>query len=334
VRRGDVAVTPVFDDAGEPRYLIGSVRDVTEQHRELSERLQLATRGAKIGVWCWYVRDDRLEWDEQMHLLYGRAAAEHDGSYAAWKSRVHPDDFPRVEQLLQAALRGDAAFDTEFRVVWADGTVRHVKTNAVVQRDAEGAAVRVVGTNWDITSATLAQQALRVAKDAAEAATRAKSRFLAEMSHELRTPLNAILGYGQLLRGAPLADEHRHGVDAILESGTQLLGLLRASEKQLAGSFDGADAMAEIRRSLEPRPAATSDIAPDVAGLAAIVPELPAELVEQLRDAALQARATRVAVLAQEARVHSEAAATRIERLAAGFRYDALLTALGQGRQP
>jgi PAS domain S-box-containing protein len=334
LRRGDVAITPVFDDSGQPQYLIGSARDVTEQYRALSERLQMATRGAKIGIWCWYVEDDRLEWDEQMHLLYGRSAAEFGGDYAAWKGCVHADDLPRVEPLLRAALRGDAEFDTEFRVVWADGSVRHVKVNAVVQRDDRGAAVRMVGTNWDITSARCAQDALRAAKEAAEAANGAKSRFLAAMSHELRTPLNAILGYAQLLRGAGLADEHRHGVEAILESGSQLLELLRAGERQLSTGFESPQATAELFRSLGPRPSSPSDVAPDVEVLATLVPQLPPELVEQLRDAALQARAARVAVLAEQARAHSEAAAARIERLGAGFHYDALLTALEQGQAP
>jgi signal transduction histidine kinase len=65
------------------------------------------------------------------------------------------------------------------------------------------------------------------AREAAEAANRAKSLFLANMSHEIRTPLNAILGYSQiLLRSAELAGKQRHAVETIDRSGRHLLGMI------------------------------------------------------------------------------------------------------------
>ena len=68
---------------------------------------------------------------------------------------------------------------------------------------------------------------LEVAKDAAEAANRAKSVFLANMSHEIRTPMNAVLGYtGVLMRSQDLPAEHRHSVEIINNSGNHLLALI------------------------------------------------------------------------------------------------------------
>ncbi|MEZ4657252.1 MAG: ATP-binding protein [Caldilineaceae bacterium] len=70
-------------------------------------------------------------------------------------------------------------------------------------------------------------QQLAAARDAAEAANRAKSTFLANMSHELRTPLNAILGYAQLLQSPSAArGKERTGLDTIYESGQHLLALI------------------------------------------------------------------------------------------------------------
>ena len=70
-------------------------------------------------------------------------------------------------------------------------------------------------------------EALTLAKDAAEAANRAKSVFLANMSHELRTPLNAVLGFSSLLRSAPdMAETHRKTLDIINHSGEHLLTLI------------------------------------------------------------------------------------------------------------
>lgn len=79
----------------------------------------------------------------------------------------------------------------------------------------------------DITKMKNTEKALEQAKLAAEAATKAKSAFLATMSHEIRTPMNAVLGYTQLLkRDRSLTPDQRHKIDAILASGEHLLTLI------------------------------------------------------------------------------------------------------------
>jgi PAS domain S-box-containing protein len=93
---------------------------------------------------------------------------------------------------------------------------------------------------------------LRLAKESAEAATRAKSEFLANMSHELRTPLNGVLGYAQLLQRDPtLNATQRDALEAILRCGSQLLDLINDVldlSKIEAGRLDIEEAPTDLRK--------------------------------------------------------------------------------------
>jgi signal transduction histidine kinase/ActR/RegA family two-component response regulator len=96
----------------------------------------------------------------------------------------------------------------------------------VERRTAEGGTVTTI---WDVTDEVEREDALLQARATAEAASSAKSEFLASMSHELRTPLNAILGFAQLLKfdkKMPLPDRHRERIDHVLKGGEHLLRLI------------------------------------------------------------------------------------------------------------
>jgi signal transduction histidine kinase len=107
-------------------------------------------------------------------------------------------------------------------------------------------------------AAQAAHEALRRAKDDAEAASRAKSEFLATMSHELRTPLNAVIGFSEMMLGeihGPLGEERYRGYAAdILESGTHLLGIINDIldlSKAEAGKLELAEVVLDPRAAIE-----------------------------------------------------------------------------------
>jgi signal transduction histidine kinase/CheY-like chemotaxis protein len=113
----------------------------------------------------------------------------------------------------------------EYRLRHADGSWRLVEAIASNQLDNPDIAGIVVNAH-DITERKRAEDAVRLAKEEAEQANRAKSAFLSRMSHELRTPLNAIIGFGQVLELDALDPGQEKAVAHILKAGRHLLKLI------------------------------------------------------------------------------------------------------------
>ncbi|MDF1684380.1 MAG: PAS domain-containing protein [Legionellaceae bacterium] len=114
-------------------------------------RLDLATQSAQIGVWEWNIKTNALIWDDRMYKLYGIKKEDFSGAYDAWAKGVHPDDREEAVNNLQQAQRTKQRFNTEFRVVWPDKSVRYIRAFGQVNCDETGASISVIGVNWDIT---------------------------------------------------------------------------------------------------------------------------------------------------------------------------------------
>jgi PAS domain S-box-containing protein len=136
------------------RVMMTSIAKLKQRELELAataERLALATRAGGVGIWDYDVVNNRLTWDAQMFRLYGITNSSFGGAHESWQAGLHPEDRQRIDEEVQLALRGEKEFDVEYRVLWPDGTIRHIHACAVVQRDVSGQPLRVIGTNWDIT---------------------------------------------------------------------------------------------------------------------------------------------------------------------------------------
>lgn len=125
------------------------------------ERVQLAAKAGRVGIWRMDLSTGALEWDEMMYTMYGLDPTTAEEGYARWRNRLHPDDLEAAEAAFQAASRpGGAPFDTEFRILRAnDQATRYIRALATVLRDEHGQTTQVIGTNWDITDQKTAAQA-------------------------------------------------------------------------------------------------------------------------------------------------------------------------------
>ena len=232
--------------AGQPTHMLGTIQDITEQKafeqilNDTILRLDLATRSGSIGVWDYHIRENKLVWDKRMYELYGYTVENFPGAYEAWTTRLHPEDRSHAQALLQAAIDGHGRFDTEFRLILPDQSVRHIKASADILKDERKRPVRMIGINYDITERKAAEAKLEQAARDMEtrnqelgeahkkslAATKAKSEFLASMSHEIRTPMNAIVAMADLLQETPLSTEQQEYVGRFSRAATSLLDLI------------------------------------------------------------------------------------------------------------
>ena len=190
-----------------------------------------------------FIKARVFEWvNPRMTVIFGRTQAELQGR-STHLIYANDEEFARIGQVAYPSMANGGLFESEQLCARPDGTEfwSQVLGKALDPGDPEAGSIWIFD---DITARKRTEKELRIyrenleelverrtaelreAKEAAEAATEAKSIFLASMSHELRTPLNAILGYAQLLTRSAADPESRDNLQRIHRAGEHLLGLI------------------------------------------------------------------------------------------------------------
>jgi PAS domain S-box-containing protein len=121
----------------------------------VNERAVLATEAGGVGIWEWDIATDQITWDARMFQLYGMLPDSQPVTYAFWTNHLHPNDRVATERAIRATVDDNRRFDAEFRIVWDDGTIHHIRANGQGRQHPDGRTVGVVGTNWDVTEQRL-----------------------------------------------------------------------------------------------------------------------------------------------------------------------------------
>ncbi|HEX2871989.1 MAG TPA: ATP-binding protein [Polyangiaceae bacterium] len=198
------------------RALLGELEESERRFRDLALRAPVGIYRCDLNARCTFANE---EWCQ----LAGISAEEAQGS--GWALALHPDDRERCQKLWQKASLLGTEWEAEFRFLHKDGTIRWVYSRAAIVLGEYGASERV-GMTMDITARKQAEESLTRSKELAEAATRAKSEFLAKMSHEIRTPMNGVLGMLELALETPLQPDQKDYVDTAHASAANLLGII------------------------------------------------------------------------------------------------------------
>lgn len=159
------------DQQGDFSGILEINRDITSQKQiekeiiRLNERISTATRSAQVGIWELDIVNNSLILDHQMYALYAIDKKDFSSVYEVWLNRLHPDDQASTHSIVQQAILGEKEYDTEFRIVWPDGTVRWIKAAGQVFFDENNSPLRMVGINFDITERKKAEDQLRISEE-------------------------------------------------------------------------------------------------------------------------------------------------------------------------
>ncbi|MEG4858947.1 PAS domain-containing protein [Microcoleus sp. K1-B6] len=205
-------------------------QQIQETLRQSEERYQLTLESVNEGIWDWRIQTNAIYFSPQWKAMLGYQDSEIVNLFSSWETLVHPDNLHPILDSLEDYLKSgtNEPYSWEFQMRHKNGSYRWILSRGrVVERDAEGQPLRLVGSHTDITDRKQAEIELQIAKEAADAANKAKSEFLANMSHELRTPLNGILGYAQILmRSKNLDHQEVSSLKIIYQCGSHLLTLI------------------------------------------------------------------------------------------------------------
>ena len=224
-------ICPWRDGDGEVGGLIMTSHDVTamvealERSERSQERLTLAMEIADIQVWELDYRRHELIKMGADDTFFTEQTTYEELAADIW-STLDPRDVARVQADWDRHINEGAPYRPEYRVVRADDKEVWVQGAMRCLTDDRGQPLRMIGAIQNITERKTSERALVKAKEEAEAATLAKSAFLATMSHEIRTPLNGVLGMTQAMARSELTDQQRERLDVVRQSGEALLSIL------------------------------------------------------------------------------------------------------------
>jgi PAS domain S-box-containing protein len=151
----EIGLNPI--KLNDKTLILASIYDISErlnlekEKKELAFRFELAMRAGGIGLGEYDIVNKTMLWDEQLYLLYGAKKENGENAYEIWRARVHPEDMDRIDSEIQNAINERKEFNSDFRVIWSDGSIHYIHALAKIFNDESGNPTRLVGTNYDIT---------------------------------------------------------------------------------------------------------------------------------------------------------------------------------------
>ena len=219
------------DSQGRALHFISVIEDITErraletQRTDGERRTNLALDAGEMGTWELDLATHRAVRSLRHDQVYGFSTLQREWGSKNFLACVVPEDLSTAHRAYAEALR-TGIYRLDCRIRWPDQSLHWISAQGRVERDAQGTPARIVGIVKNTTEQKRAEAELRTAKEAAEAANKAKNEFLANISHEIRTPMNGVMGMTDLVLDTELTFEQREYLRIVKSSADALLTVI------------------------------------------------------------------------------------------------------------
>ena len=196
---------PVKNKLGEIVEIVGAAADITD--RAYAERalkrsefyLAEAEKISRTGCWARNTTTGELFWSQEEWRIFGLDPKKTEISYQVFLHLIHPDDRLSVEMISADAVRSGKPYDIPYRIIFNDGSIRHLHMVGNPVFDEFGQVKEYVGVTTDVTDRKRAEVALQEAQSelARVARLTTMGEFAASIAHEINQPLAAIVSQGQ-----------------------------------------------------------------------------------------------------------------------------------------
>jgi PAS domain S-box-containing protein len=283
---------PLRNASGKILKWFGSNTDVDDYKRSgeslrlSEERGRLAQQAAGIGMFEWNIQTGVNIWTPELEAMYGLKRGEFGKTQQNWEQLVHPEDRAAAVRRVEHAFETSSPVESEWRVVWPDGSMHWIVGRFQVFKDDAGNPHRLIGVNLDITTRKNAEDEIRRLNENLEAvvqertaqlsvANRELEAFSYSVAHDLRAPLRGMSGFAGIL-----LDNYKDKLDA---DGIESLHKIQGNARLMGQIIDALLSLARVTRSeLHRAPTDLSALARSVAGqLGASEPGRVAEIVVQ-----------------------------------------------------
>ncbi|MBP7653660.1 PAS domain S-box protein [Candidatus Dependentiae bacterium] len=222
----------------EKGYFIAVFDNITERkqiQQELisaNQRLKLATSSLNLGIWDWDIKNNVLLWDDRMYEIYGISKITSKPNFEIWKNSIITDDRETALDITKKAIESQYEYDTEFRIQLPDGNIKNIKANAIIIRDDDGTASRMIGLNQDITDLKHLEEQLRQSQK-----MEAIGQLAGGIAHDFNNILSIIYGNCVLMQMELENNKFKDIIDSILTASKRAANLtgslLAFSRKQI-----------------------------------------------------------------------------------------------------
>jgi PAS domain S-box-containing protein len=185
---------------------------ISEELLQHDELLRIALEVNGMGLWVWDLLEGTAYRSGQMYRIAGCEAGSIDPVPEAWLQLVHPEDAESVRNAWEETRATGKDYQIQYRVLWPDGSVHWLESQAKCQRNSEGRAIRVVGVLTDITHRRLTEEAMLRTEKLAVA-----GRLAASVAHEINNPLEAVGNLLYLISRAESAEAARSQASQALD---------------------------------------------------------------------------------------------------------------------